>query len=429
MTFDATGSAPPLLAAVAQLGAVLDQAADAAVWSLSDPQVLTALQDTERLAARLAGLQCRLIAEADARGAATEQGAASTAAWLRHRLRLDPRDAAARVRLAGDPQLQGTREALADGTVSAGQARVIGGVVRQLPPEDRARGERFLIGQAGLFDPVRLAQLGRHLRHVADPDAADRAEQDTAHRREFSIVDLGDGGHALRGMLDAEGAALLRAALDPLAAPAPAADGTPDRRPGSVRYGEALVELARRALDAGDRLPGSRGARPHLTITAGLEVLRGVPGAPAAESTGGQPLSAETLRRLACDAAITTVLVDGLGVPLDVGREQRTVTPGLWAALVIRDRGCVFAGCTRPVEWCEAHHVLPWSQGGPTALSNLALLCGRHHRVVHHDGWSIRFGDDRHPELIPPPWVDPDRTSQRNPYWRIRDHLPPPGGP
>jgi hypothetical protein len=143
----------------------------------------------------------------------------------------------------------------------------------------------------------------------------------------------------------------------------------------------------------------------------------------------GRGLSAETLRRLACDATITSVLTDGHRVPLDVGRQQRTITPGLWAALVVRDRGCVFPGCTRPVAWCEAHHIRAWADGGETKLANLALLCGHHHQTVHHEGWQIRLTDHRHPELIPPPWVDPDRTPQRNPYWRLRDHLPPPGGP
>jgi uncharacterized protein DUF222 len=182
-------------------------------------------------------------------------------------------------------------------------------------------------------------------------------------------------------------------------------------------------------LDDGRLVPGARGARPHLSITAGLDTLLRMPGAPAADTTWGGPLSAETLRRIACDAGVSLVLLDQHGVPLHVGREHRTVTPGIWAALVARDRGCVFPGCTRPAEWCAAHHVVFWGDGGPTALTNLALICGHHHRTVHHKGWDIAFADDGHPEFIPPAWVDPDRTPRRNTYWRIRDHLPPPEGP
>jgi len=182
-------------------------------------------------------------------------------------------------------------------------------------------------------------------------------------------------------------------------------------------------------LDDGTLLPGARGARPHVHVTAGLDTLMRWPGAPAADTTWGGPVSAETLRRIACDAGVSLLLLDAHGVPLHVGREQRTVTPGIWAALVARDRGCVFPGCTRPASWCAAHHVIHWSDGGPTALINLSLLCGHHHRTVHHKGWGIRFADDGHPELIPPPWVDPLQQPQRNPYWRIRDRLPPPDGP
>jgi hypothetical protein len=262
-----------------------------------------------------------------------------------------------------------------------------------------------------------------------DPDRAARDERAAQERRELSIVDNGDGTHAVRGLLDDEAAATVRSALDPLAAPCPAADGTPDPRPPKQRHADALVELARRALDHGRLLPGARGARPHVSLTAGLDTLQRLAGAPAAELDWAGPVTAETLRRIACDALLRLVLLDGHGVPLHVGREHRTVTPGLWAALLIRDRGCVFPGCTRPASWCAAHHVVFWSDGGETKLDNLALLCDHHHRVVHHDGWHIQFAPDGHPQLIPPPWIDADQTPRRNTYWRIRDHLPPPDGP
>jgi hypothetical protein len=209
------------------------------------------------------------------------------------------------------------------------------------------------------------------------------------------------------------------AMLDPLAAPRPNLDGTPDRRTPAQRRGDALMEVVDRILDDG-RLPASRGVRPHLAITAGLDTLLKLSGAPAADTTWGGPVSAETLRRVACDAGVSFVLLDSHGVPLDVGRERRTVPPGLWTALVIRDRGCVFPGCTRPPEWCEAHHVRHWSDGGPTCLANCALLCGHHHRTVHHKGWAIQFGADGHPELVPPKWIDPDQVPRRNPYWHLR---------
>ena len=110
--------------------------------------------------------------------------------------------------------------------------------------------------------------------------------------------------------------------------------------------------------------------------------------------------------------------MDGNGVPLAVGRTRRTVTPAQWCALVIRDRGCIFPGCDRPAGWCQAHHVIWWEDFGLTDLDNLVLLCDHHHDSVHHHGWDVEFGADGHPQVIPPAWLDPNRTPRRNHYWR-----------
>jgi hypothetical protein len=140
----------------------------------------------------------------------------------------------------------------------------------------------------------------------------------------------------------------------------------------------------------------------------------------------GGPISAEAVRRIGCDAGVTRVITDPASVPLDVGREQRTVTAGQWAALVVRDRGCAFPGCTRPAEWCIAHHITHWADGGPTDLNNLVLLCGYHHRTVHHHGWQVAMAADRRPQFLPPPWVDPDQTPRRNTRPRYEHHNPAP---
>ena len=71
------------------------------------------------------------------------------------------------------------------------------------------------------------------------------------------------------------------------------------------------------------------------------------------------------------------------GQPLDVGRTKRLVTPALLAALWVRDKGCTFPGCGRPPQYCDAHHVSHWADGGPTALTNLAMVCAAHHTFVH----------------------------------------------
>ena len=96
------------------------------------------------------------------------------------------------------------------------------------------------------------------------------------------------------------------------------------------------------------------------------------------------------------------VLLDAEGCVLDVGRTHRLVTPAIWTALVARDRHCAFPGCTRPPVMCHAHHIHHWLHGGATALDNLVLLCGHHHRTIHHTPWEERLGSDRRPEFLPP---------------------------
>ena len=134
----------------------------------------------------------------------------------------------------------------------------------------------------------------------------------------------------------------------------------------------------------------------------------------------GGVISASAVRRIACCAGIQRVVLDPAGAVLDVGREYRTATPAQFAALIARDGGCAFPGCTRPPGWCIAHHIKHWADGGETNLDNLALLCTWHHTVVHHHGWDVQLGPDRLPDFYPPPWVDPDREPQRNTRPRYR---------
>jgi hypothetical protein len=98
------------------------------------------------------------------------------------------------------------------------------------------------------------------------------------------------------------------------------------------------------------------------------------------------PVPATTARRLACDASVLRVVMDGRSEPLDVGRRTKVVPPAMRRAVIVRDRVCRFPGCDRPPTWCDAHHVVHWADGGPTAAANLLLLCRPHHRLVHRSG-------------------------------------------
>ncbi len=155
---------------------------------------------------------------------------------------------------------------------------------------------------------------------------------------------------------------------------------------------DALGEICRKWLDGADR-PLVAGERPHLTVTVDLEALEGRPGARCEFDDVG-PIPPETARRWACDASVARVITRGRSEPLDVGRRTPVVSAPLRRAVAIRDGDCQFPRCNRPHGWCDAHHVVHWADGGPTALSNLVLLCRPHHRMVHH-GFGLAMVDGR----------------------------------
>jgi hypothetical protein len=103
----------------------------------------------------------------------------------------------------------------------------------------------------------------------------------------------------------------------------------------------------------------------------------------------GTRVSAETSRRLACDASVVEVRHDGDGRILDVGRRTRTIPPAIRRALEVRDRGCRFPGCG--LRFTDAHHVVHWADGGQTKLDNLVLLCRHHHRLLHEEGFRVEL--------------------------------------
>jgi HNH endonuclease len=124
------------------------------------------------------------------------------------------------------------------------------------------------------------------------------------------------------------------------------------------------------------------------------------PGFAALGSGGEEDLTA----RLAAAVAVLPPTLGGAPTqPLEVGRTSRVVQAAQRTALAVHDGGCVFPGCERPLAWCEAHHLRHWLHGGPTDLANLALLCRAHHRAVHEGGWRLRRHPDGRLTAIPPP--------------------------
>ena len=145
----------------------------------------------------------------------------------------------------------------------------------------------------------------------------------------------------------------------------------------------------------GGRLPEVGGQKPHLVVNVDLATLTKQPGSRAAELEWAQPIPAETARRLACDAAITPI-VNG-----EADHTSRVVPGPTRRALVARDKGCWVPGCACPPAWTDAHHIKHWPDGGPHTLDNLVLLCRRHHRRVHEEGWTLNR--EAKGELVPIP--------------------------
>ncbi|SDS80336.1 HNH endonuclease signature motif containing protein [Actinopolymorpha singaporensis] len=129
----------------------------------------------------------------------------------------------------------------------------------------------------------------------------------------------------------------------------------------------------------------------------------------------GKPISAATVRRLACEADLIPAVLGGDGQVLDLGRSDRFFKEPQRRALAIRDgHHCNFPGCQIPEPRCITHHINPWDHGGPTDLANGVLLCRHHHTTIHHKGWQVRMGSHGHPEYTPPEWSDPKRRVLRS---------------
>ena len=413
----------PVPAGLGRLAAVVEELAAQDLAALPAAEAAQRVLALRGLLERLEGQWLRELAAVDARGAAgAEDGtqADSTAGWLRRRLRAGATQASGWVRMARAlfrGPLPGTGRALAAGELSFAHAAVLAHGTQDLPAPTVMEAEPVLVDAACRLDPPRLRRLVAHLHQVADPDGASEQTQRQHQRRGMWVSPTFEGMVAIAGLLEPEAGETLLAALEPLARPTTA----DDQRSGAQRRADALAELARRALEGG-RLPHTGGVRPQLTVTIELASLLGGHGTPGGEGAWAGPLPAETAQRLVCDAAVTRAIItrrhDGDGDPdglagrlraamrllpptlggarsqlLELGRTTRVVSPAQRAALAVRDGGCVFPGCDRPLAWCDAHHLRHWLHGGATDLANLVLLCRAHHRAAHEGGWQLH----RHP--------------------------------
>jgi hypothetical protein len=335
-----------------------------------------------------------LIREFDARGG-WNSGFRSCAAWLSWRVGLDLGAARERVRVARALEtLPLLAQALAGGQVSYSKVRAL---TRVATPETEAR--LLAVGRAGT-----AAHVERIVRGWRCVDR--RAEaRETALRhagRGLHVHQDEDGMVVLRGRLEPEVGALLvqalAAARETLYQRARVPDGAAGRGNVSAetpsmaqRQADALALLAESALHH-ELDPGAPGERYQVVVHVDAPALADPdqPGQSVLEE--GTRVSAETSRRLACDASRVVMRHDDEGRVVEIGARTRTIPPALRRALHHRDRGCRFPGCG--VSVCQGHHLHHWARGGPTTLSNLALLCRRHHRAVHEEGFQVARGPD-----------------------------------
>ncbi|MUL63276.1 HNH endonuclease [Mycobacterium sp. CBMA 234] len=339
-------------------------------------------------------------------GVAAAQG--RTPRELLMALRCAPAVAERLVRVAGALPLLPTLGAhAADGAISAEHVDAIVKGINHIrarspgPVDEEAQFAQVsdLLGQ--FFSGATPAEIGARARRLGNRVAAADGGLPAAEDRSINTVDhhvTTDGRLQVRADLDAEVGAKFAAAMEELSAPRPEPDGTPDIRSAGRRRADALETVLDIAARGGDIASAPR-TQLLLTVPADTPDL--------AELAFMGSISAMTLDRLTCDTTVTTVIVDGEQVPLDMGRDKRLFPAHLRKALYLRDGGCI--KCGAPPGRTHAHHIVHWTHDGDTSLANGCLLCPACHANIHHDGWDIVMGLDKHPRLIPPASVDPHR--------------------
>ncbi|HSH60345.1 MAG TPA: DUF222 domain-containing protein [Acidimicrobiales bacterium] len=324
-----------------------------------------------------------LVAEFDRREGWATWGCKSCAHWLSWRCGVALNAAREKVRVARKlEELPSVSEAFSRGELSYSKVRALTRVAT-------SKNEAELADLARTATTAQLERLVRAYRGVLAADEIERANQ--RHDRRYVRWSWDDDGSlVIRGRLSPEDGAVFVAAMGAAAQSLSASEGSEDvsaeTSSATVRNADALVGMAAAAL-AADAADATGGDRSQVVVHVDAKVLE-QGGSGRCELEDGPSLAAETARRLACDAGVVPIIEDGDGEPLNVGRKTRSVPPAIRRALKSRDGGCRFPGCSQR-RFVDGHHVRHWAQGGETSLSNLVLLCRRHHRMVHEGGFGV----------------------------------------
>ena len=333
----------------------------------------------DRLEARFAGR----VSEATARGDHLVNGHCSAVSWVMDTFTLSQSSASDRLRVGKQLEsLPHVGEALEAGQIGYQSAAVICHLRDQLRERGDELDQEEFIGYARQLSVKGMRLLAAHTRYVMDPDGFDRDSEENYEERFLHISEM-KGMYHLTGVLDPEGGAALKTAIEALAKKLGADDG----RTPKQRRADAMVEVVHHAMDQGT-LPRRNGVRPHITLTTTIAGLKAELGAAASELEGGMPISSTTVQRLACDGTLARILKAD-SIVVDVGRATRATSPAQSRALKARYRGCAGPGCDRPINWTNTHHIDFWARSGPNNLRNMLPLCYYHHRLVHEGGWQV----------------------------------------
>jgi hypothetical protein len=304
------------------------------------------------------------------------QGALSCAHWLSWRVGLDLGAAREKVRVARAlGELKQIDEALRRGEVSYSKVRAMTRVAK-------AENERALLELARASTAAQLEKACRLYRQQTAP-----TKEVLEQSRYVRVRECDDGMVLLQVKVTADEAALVLEACRVSAETGNAAEG--------------LMVMAERAVRgaSGDEAGQSK---PPVEVVVHVDAAT-----LAGHTETSHGVSAETSRRLLCDCGVVPVLEDSAGRVIDAGKKRRTVSASLRRALTVRDGGCRFPSCTN--RRVDAHHLHHWLDGGETTLDNTALLCRRHHRLVHEERFTVdRSADgsltfhDPHGQAVPP---------------------------
>jgi hypothetical protein len=361
---------------------------------LPDARIEEDFVELQRAAELIDAERLRRLAEIERRGLYTRDGHLSTASWLATRFKVAWGTAREQVRMARAlEEMPETRRALDDGDLSMSAVRVLV-AARDVDPVSFRDSEALLVDAARIHSMHDLRRAAAYWRQGVERQAALDGEEKLREHRRLHASATFLGMVRLDGTLDPEtGETLLTALQAVLDAESRSGPENDDRAPAQ-RRADALGEICRQWLDLADR-PTVAGERPHVNLTVDTDSVRDGSGVINEMDQVG-PVDPALARRVLCDASIRRIVMTGRSEPLDVGRQTPVVSPAMRRAVIARDRHCRFPGCDRPHTWCDAHHVVHWADGGPTALPNLLPLCRRHHRMVHaRDGFRLELVEGR----------------------------------